>query len=380
MATPKKKSIALLLDSAPGTWTSQEDRHFLLCRELTARGVLPILAYARKLRPEFEAKFRAAGAEVVEANYGKGILDYNRTLKTIVSDHQISAAHIVFFDYFSAIPWLSRLNRVPHIIYEMQNSGAFTAATWKRAALRLRTRVMTKPMTQVIAISQFVRQQLVEAGVDQHKISVRYLGVDTNRFTPDPAARQEWAVRFNINPQEVILSTVSYLRPFKNPHIIVEACGILNQRDVPFRLIVAGGGELLTGLKEQSVSLGISDRAHWLGDWPDPTSLLQASDIFVLASVGEAFGLVLAEAMACGVPVVGSNAGSIPEVVDEGGSGMLARPLDPVSFADKLEQMARDSDLRKRMGTEAVARVRGNFSVERAVAETLRIYEGAINF
>jgi len=68
----------------------------------------------------------------------------------------------------------------------MQNSGAFTAATWKRAALRLRTRVMTKPMTQVIAISQFVRQQLVEAGVDQHKISVRYLGVDTNRFTPDP--------------------------------------------------------------------------------------------------------------------------------------------------------------------------------------------------
>ena len=376
MSKPQK-NIALLLDSAPSTWTSQEDRHLLLCQALTDRGVRPILAYARNLKPEHEERFRGAGAVVVEANYAKGLLEYNRTLRKAFSDYDITAAHIVFYDYFSAVPWLTRLNRVPNIIYEMQNSGVFTATSWKRAALQLRTKLMTRPMTRVIAISEFVKQQLISAGIDEQKIAVRYLGVDTARFVPDRNARREWAERFQIKPDEVILSTVSYLRPFKNPHIIVEACGLLAKRGVPFRLIVAGGGELLEGLKIQSEKLGVADRIHWLGDWPDPKSLLQASDMFVLASVGEAFGLVLAEAMACGAPVIGSNAGSIPEVVEDGRTGLLATPLDPHSFAEQIEKLVRDPKLRRKMGEQAIDRVRSNFTMDRAVAETLRFYEAS---
>ncbi len=119
------------------------------------------------------------------------------------------------------------------------------------------------------------------------------------------------AERFSIRPDEVILSTVSYLRPFKNPQILFEACGELAARHVPFRLFVAGDGDMLPDLRILSEKLGLRDHIVWLGNVVDPRTLRQDADIFLLASVGETFGLVLAEAMACGVPVVGSRSGSI---------------------------------------------------------------------
>jgi glycosyltransferase involved in cell wall biosynthesis len=121
--------------------------------------------------------------------------------------------------------------------------------------------------------------------------------------------------------------------------------------------------------------MGAADRIHWLGYCADPASLLQASDVFVLASTGEAFGLVLAEAMACGVPVVGSCSGAIPEIVEDRVTGLLATPRDEVSFADAIEKLSRDARLRKEMGANSLTRVREKFTVERVAGDTLRIYE-----
>jgi glycosyltransferase involved in cell wall biosynthesis len=234
---------------------------------------------------------------------------------------------------------------------------------------------MTRPATLVIAISEFVKEQLVKGGLPAHKIVVRYLGVDPNRFAPDPSAREQWAQKFDLAPQELILSTVSYLRPFKNPQVLVQMCKELAQRDVRARLFVAGDGEMLPALKEQTRLLEVEDRIVWMGNVADPRSLLQASDVFLLASVGEAFGLVLAEGMACGSPIVGSRSGSLPEVVAEGRTGLLATPLDAGSFADAVERLAKDEDLRQSMAAQAVERVRELFTVKRAVDETLRIYD-----
>src|SRR6185312_2178442 len=164
-------------------------------------------------------------------------------------------------------------------------------------------------------------------------------------------------------------------RPFKNPRVLVETCNELKKRNIRARLFVAGDGELLPGLRELSKKLELEDRIHWLGNVADPKSLLQASDVFVLASVGEAFGLVLTEAMACGVPVVGSRSGSLLEVVAEDTTGLLATPLDPKSFADQLETLARNPERRKSMASASIARVKDNFTVELVVANTLKIYD-----
>jgi len=370
-----RHNIAILLDSAPITWTSQEDRQLKLCEALVSRGVQPLLVFSEDLSAAFAARLQSTGAELAAINYSKGSRHYLSELRQLVKKHHITTAHIVFFDYFSAMPRIARLAGIQHIIYEMQNSGEFRAKSWKKTLLRLRMKLTTKPMTRVIAISEFVKAQLLKGGLAESKIVVRYLGVDTKRFVPDSSARAQWVKDFNIADDELILSTVSYLRPFKNPHVLVEMCKELATRKVRARLFVAGDGEMLSSLQELGKQLGVADRIHWLGNVADPKSLLQASDVFVLSSVGEAFGLVLAEAMACGVPVVGSRSGSLPEVVAEGITGLLAAPLEPKAFADQVETLARNPEVRKKMGAAAVERVRENFTLELAVANTLKIYD-----
>jgi glycosyltransferase involved in cell wall biosynthesis len=144
---------------------------------------------------------------------------------------------------------------------------------------------------------------------------------------------------------------------------------------VPVRLFVAGDGEMLPELKQLTAQLGITERVHWLGLVSNPVPLLQASDLFLLATVGEAFGLVLPEAMACGVPVVGACAGAIPEVVEDGVTGLLVQPLDPISLADGIEKLARDTALRKTMAQQATARVTEMFTLRQSAANTLKIYD-----
>jgi len=304
------------------------------------------------------------------------MVHYYRALRGLVKTFSVTTAHILFFDYFSFVPWIARLCGIRRVIYEMQNSGEFRATSWRKWLLRLRTKAMTRPVTRVIAISEFVKRQLVAAGVSERKLVVRYLGVDTERFVPDRQARRQWAEQFSIRSDEVIVSTVSYLRPFKNPKVLVEAWQELRKRDVSARLFVAGDGDMLPDLKGLAERLGVANRVHWLGNVADPKALLQASDIFVLASVGEAFGLVLAEAMACGLPVVGSRSGSIMEVVEDGRTGLLCTPLDAIAFAEAIERLGRDVPLRTEMAARAVTRVRERFTVDIAVEKTIDIYRG----
>jgi len=368
-------NIVFLLDSAPATWTSQEDRHLRLCQALMCQNVRPVLVFAQPLRPDIHARLHGSGAEIETINYGKGPRHYQRELQALVRAFSITTAHIAFFDYFSALPWIARLSGIHHVIYEMQNSGEFSATSWKRRLLQLRTKAMTHPTTRVIAISEFVKQQLVRGGLAERKILVRYLGVDTERFRPDVRAREHWAHKYAIGGDELILSTVSYLRPFKNPQVLIGALKELATRNIQARLFVGGDGDMLPALKALTQQLGVADRVCWLGNVSEPQSLLQASDIFLLASVGEAFGLVLTEAMACGVPVVGSRSGALSEVVEDRRTGLLCPPLDAVAFADAIESLARDAPRRKHMGVQAMERVQRHFSVNIAVERTLRIYE-----
>ncbi|MGH9880640.1 MAG: glycosyltransferase family 4 protein, partial [Pyrinomonadaceae bacterium] len=358
----RAQNTVFLLDSAPRTWCSQEDRHLEICKALIARGGRAVLVFSSRLPAPIENRFREAGIEVAAISYAKGIFNYLKALDELVEKYQITTAHIIFFDYFSAMSWIAKTRRIKYVIYEMQNGGIFRAQSWKRALLQMRNRLATYPTSKVIAISGFIKEQLLAGGVREDKIVVRHLGIDINRFKPDESARGRLEEQYGIGPDELILSTVSFLKPIKNPQTIVEACGLLAKRNVPTHLFVAGDGEMMEELQVLSRSLGIGDRTHWLGLVPDPTSLLQASDLFILATVGEAFGLVLAESMACGAPVVGSRSGGIPEVVVDGQTGMLVPPLDPDSFANAIERLGRDNELRSRLSREGLERVREQFS------------------
>ena len=366
--------VVIPLDSAPRTWTSMEEINRRLCQRLTSLGITAVLIYARALPPEIDQRMRDAGAQIEVVPYGQERYHFSKELGRIIKEYSISMAHICFFDYFSFMPWIARLNGLQHIIYEELNSGMMTATSWKRKLLQLRTHLMTWPMNRVIAVSNFVKQDLVKRGIDPERIDVRYLAADEERFKPDPAARDEWVSKYSLAPDELMMSSVTLLRPFKSPETLVEAAAILKKRGVKARLFMAGDGVMLPDLKAFSDRLNASDQIEWLGFCRDPRSLLQASDAFLLASVGEAGGFVLSEAMGCGTPIIGSRSGVISECVLEGKTGLLATPKNAASFADAIEKFAQDEQLRKAMRVNSRERMLSGFTTDINVDNTMRIY------
>lgn len=370
------ESIAYLLDCSPTAWDTKAELHWRLCRRLRASGVQPILVFSEELPVQITERFSDAGAVVRACAFDRSRLGYYRQIGALVQQYRVGLVHVRFFDYFSAIPWLARLQGVPHIVYTEANSGEWAADSWRAHLVRLRARLACQPISRFIAISEFIKRRLIRVGIAEAKIDVVYNGVDTGRFVPDPGARERLARDLPITPGDFVIAGAFSLLPWKQPAVLLDACALLARRGVPIRLLVAGAGPLLAELQARSLQLGLAERTHWFGHSSRLETVLQACDVFVLPSVGEAFGNVLAEAMACGVPVVASRSGGIPEVVDDGVTGRLVDPSNPAAFADAIERLACDTALRRKMGRCAIDCARQRFNVDSAVEGTVRVYEG----
>jgi glycosyltransferase involved in cell wall biosynthesis len=104
-------------------------------------------------------------------------------------------------------------------------------------------------------------------------------------------------------------------------------------------------------------------------------SVHKAFDIFVMSSITEGLGTSLLDAMASARPIVATSTGGIPEVVDDGVTGILVPPRDDRAMADAIVRLLKDNDLRQRMGLAGLKRARERFSAERMLRETLRVYQ-----
>lgn len=373
----KHLRIAFLLDNGPSNWRGQEEFHFRLCRALAERGATPVVIYSGTVSEQVLARMRTSGAEVIAGAGHYGIGHYRQILALTFKRFSTNLVHLRYFVYYSIIPWLVRCQSVRRIVYTEANGGLAKQRSrwsWRQQLLRARTRLACWPLSRFVAVSNFIRDRAVSSGVQPGKIRVVHNGVDIRRFTPDAHVRSSWRKEHGIDDDEVVITNVNRLDPIKDVGTIIRAFAELTIRGVPARLFIAGAGSMETDLKALGTRLGVLERIHWLGHLPDPLPLYQGSDIFTLSSLGEAFGFVLAEAMACGVPCVASQCGGIGEVVAHDVTGLLIPPQDPQSFADAYERLARDAVLRATMGYESVDRVRRLFNVDKAVEDTLAVY------
>jgi hypothetical protein len=121
-------NTAFLLDSGPRIWSSLEDQHLQLCRELTARGSRPLLVFAKQLPQSMQERFEEAGASVVAINYEDGALNYYRKLQQLIEKNSIERLHVTFFDYFRASVGSRVLQGTKSIVYEMGKWRRFQSA------------------------------------------------------------------------------------------------------------------------------------------------------------------------------------------------------------------------------------------------------------
>jgi glycosyltransferase involved in cell wall biosynthesis len=147
------------------------------------------------------------------------------------------------------------------------------------------------------------------------------------------------------------------------------------------KLVFVGSGGMREELERVCKKMGVEKCvrfAGFVGDVFKKALFYRAADVFVLPSAGpEIFGIVNLEAMACGVPIVASKIGGVPDIVKDGENGLLVPPRDSEALADAIIYLLENEDMREKMGKNGRKKAEG-YSWERIAEETEEIYEGLI--
>ncbi|AEJ43482.1 N-acetyl-alpha-D-glucosaminyl L-malate synthase BshA [Alicyclobacillus acidocaldarius] len=222
----------------------------------------------------------------------------------------------------------------------------------------------------VTAVSQSLVRDTARLFETNKPIRCIYNFVDPDVFRPGCGG--ELKRHFAPNGERVLLH-ISNFRPVKRLHDVIAVFERVARR-MPAKLLLVGEGPDLGAAKRQVEEACLSHRVHFLGRQDEVAPLFAAADLFLLPSESESFGLVALEAMSCGVPVVGSTAGGIPEVVVHGETGFLA----PVGRVDEMADLAckilEDEALYRAFSARARERAMRAFHVDEKVSEYEAVY------
>lgn len=211
-------------------------------------------------------------------------------------------------------------------------------------------------------------KSLSKLGVVKDKIRIIPHGVDINALKPSRERHSHNAVR---------IVWVGRIASNKGLNVLLRAVKILKNEFRNFELLIAGEvweNDYYQELVRYKDAMGLHE-VRFLGFIENLTHFLQQGDIFVMPSFEETFGIVNLEAMACGLPVVASAIGAIPEIVVESETGYLVPPGDTEALADKLRPLIRDAKLRRSMGRNGRRRAESNFSLEDMCKSILKVYQ-----
>lgn len=253
----------------------------------------------------------------------------------------------------------AKLANVPDIIYRRGIAVPVRDRLLNRLIFR---HVLTK---LIVNSNETLRCVLSENGqlMPQEHIHLIHNGFDVAEFDARPSAPL-----VPRRPGEVVIGTAGRLTAQKGQHLLIEAVALLRSEAPPFRVLIAGAGELEAQLKHQVRHLGLESHVEFLGFVTDMKAFHQSIDIFALPSLWEGFGFVLAEAMSMELPVAAFEVSSIPEVVAAGETGLLCPP-SAGALAENLLRLMRDENLRKTLGVQGRARVLTHFEVHKTFAD-----------
>lgn len=250
----------------------------------------------------------------------------------------------------------------------------------RRVDFRLKKHALSQwkydQVDRFICASDAIRRILIADGVAASRTVTVHEGIDLAHVAAAPPINLHedlW-----LPHGAPIVGNIGALVPHKGQRHLVEAAALVVRQVPDARFVIAGEGELRSSLEHQIRHLGLEKHVVLAGFRPDVLSVLKAFDLFVMSSLTEGLGTSLLDAMACGKPIVATTAGGIPEVVQDGRTGVLVPPRDHDAMAAAIVKLLKDPSLRRRMGDAGLSRVNATFSAERMVAETLSVYEDVV--
>ena len=307
-------AVLFLMDWQPTSWSTREEFFLHLSSRLNLQGITPLLTVSGEVPEEIRKRFEGAGAQVTACPYHQMPLRYWAYVWGQARRHNVLLVQVRFFDYFTLLLWMCRLSGIGRIIFTEANSGEWSdRGDWRATLVRLRAALACRPVRKFIAISEFIKRRLAAVGLSEDRICVIYNGIDTVRYVPDPEKREVLEREFSSDSGTLFILFASSLLEWKRPELALSVCADLTRRGLAVRLMMAGSGPMRASLEAMTAELGIQGNVCWLGHREELQHVFQGVDVFLHTAKGEAFGNVLAEAMACGIPVVATRSGAAAE-------------------------------------------------------------------
>ncbi len=225
-------------------------------------------------------------------------------------------------------------------------------------------------------------------GADSDRIDVVPCGFDSEEFWPvTPGARDY----LDLPPDEFLILQLGRMVPRKGIDNVIRAVGILHrQHMIPARLLVVGGNSSkpdpdatpeLGRLMALAQAEGVADQVTFVGQRPraELRYFYSAANVFVTTPWYEPFGITPVEAMACSTPVIGSDVGGIKATVQDGQTGFLVPPRNPVALAERLAWLYHHSSIAERLGWAGMHRAYRHYTWRKIAAQVTEVYEAAID-
>jgi L-malate glycosyltransferase len=241
---------------------------------------------------------------------------------------------------------------------------------------------------KVVAVSRAIASILRAAGLPESRLAVvpdavpaddeeaAWSGAPALRPpTPEQrkASREALRQEFGFTPDMPLVGNMAALVPHKDHDTLLAAAVIVLLKRPDARFLVCGSGPEEERLRDAALAMGLARKLVFAGQREDGAELMRGFDVYCQSSWGEGMGSVLIEALACGVPIAATTAGGIPEVVEDGVSGLLVPPRDPEALAAALLRLLEDEPLRRRLAAAGRERL-PRFGLKAAAAAMEEVY------
>ena len=324
----------------------------------------------------FEYELKQLGIKFYPVEMSKRLsLKPIRRIKAIIRNNKIDLVHSqgARADFFARIA--GRIAGVPHIIctVAMPVEG-FDVGLLQKKIYRFMDYLTERYVEGFIVVSDSLKQMLMERrGIPAHQVVRVYNGIELSQYHLDAQygeLSKEWGI-----PQDVpVVGAIGRMVWQKGFNYFIKAVPDIMRVVPEARFLLVGDGLLRERLEALSEELRVRDNLIFTGFRSDIKEILSAIDILVIPSLQEGFPMITLEAMSMAKPIIATNIDGITEQITDGVNGILVPPKNPSALAKAIIKVINDKELARSMGLAAREKVEQEFSVEKMVAETEKVY------
>jgi len=251
---------------------------------------------------------------------------------------------------------------------------------WKKLFYKYAEKITASLKNKIICVSEFDRQTAIQQNIaPAKKLTTIHNGIQPINFLPKEQASKKLFRIINKseirNPKsEIRIGTIANLYPTKGLEYLVEATKQLSAFNFQLSTIIMGEGEERKNLEDLISQLNLKTNVILTGRIDNAAELLPAFDIYVCSSVKEGLSYTIIEAMQAGRPIVATNVGGNPELIQDYQTGLLVETKNPQILAEKIQKLINSPELQQKLGASAKQKAQKKFGLDKMIKKTKKIY------